>query len=98
MTAHELDRAKHQIEAHFILTRERTLDQAILLGQIETLHGLDYIDLYLQRINAVTASDIASVCSRYLNEDNRTVAFMLSDGAGSEDCEDAGEEDHVEAD
>jgi zinc protease len=101
VSAHELDRAKHQIEAHFILTRERTLDQAILLGQIETLHGLDYIDTYLQRVNAVTSSDIASVCSRYLKEDNRTVAFMLSDGsAGSEDGEDPGEdgEDRCEAD
>jgi len=42
------------------------------------------------------------VCSRYLNEDNRTVAFMLNDGAATgEDCEDgedAGGEDHVEAD
>ena len=37
VTQHELDRAKHQIEAHFILSRERTLDQAILLGQIETI-------------------------------------------------------------
>src|SRR5438128_4487492 len=101
VSAHELDRAKHQMEAHFILTRERTLDQAILLGQIETLLGLDYIDSYLQRINAVTASDIASVCSRYLNEDNRTVAFMLSDGsAGREGGEDASEdaEDDCEAD
>src|SRR5215467_8103429 len=35
VTQHELDRAKHQIEAHLILSRERTLDQAILLGQIE---------------------------------------------------------------
>src|SRR5215468_5805506 len=48
ISTHELDRAKHQIEAHFILSRERTLDQAILLGQIETLHGLTYIDTYLQ--------------------------------------------------
>jgi predicted Zn-dependent peptidase len=69
------------------------LDQAILLGQIETLLGLDYIDSYLQRINAVTTGDVADVCSRYLSADNRTVAFMLSDG-----CEDAEEEDEVEAD
>jgi zinc protease len=94
VTAHELDRAKHQIEAHFILTRERTLDQAILLGQIETLYGLDYIDSYLQKINAVTADDVASVCNRYLSEDNRTVAFMLSDGSGSDESEeDEGETD-----
>lgn len=80
VTAHELDRAKHQIEAHFILSRERTLDQAILLGQIETLYGLDYIDSYLQSINAVTAADIADVATRYLNENNRTVGQLMSDG------------------
>ena len=92
VSAHELDRAKHQIEAHFILSRERTLDQAILLGQIETLYGLDYIDSYIQRINAVTAADIAQVCSRYLNENNRTVGQLLSDGS------EADEEEELEAD
>ncbi len=92
VTPHELDRAKHQIEAHFILSRERTLDQAILLGQIETLYGLDYIDTYLQRITAVIPDQIAGVCTRYLNEDNRTVGRLLSDGS-----EDQGE-DESEAD
>jgi len=92
VSAHELDRAKHQIEAHFILSRERTLDQAILLGQIETLHGLDYIDSYLQRINAVTAADVSEVCSRYLNEDNRTVGRLLTDGSET-NVEDDGEVD-----
>jgi zinc protease len=92
VTAHELNRAKHQIEAHFILSRERTLDQAILLGQIETLYGLDYIDSYLSRINAISASDVADVCTRYLNEDNRTVGQLLSDGSENH------EEDEVEAD
>ncbi len=81
LNEHELDRAKHQMEAHFILSRERTLDQAILLGQIETLYDLDYIDSYLPRINAVTAADVAAACSRYLNEDSRTVALLLSDGS-----------------
>ena len=92
VSAHELNRAKHQIEAHFILSRERTLDQAILLGQIESLYGLDYIDSYVQRINAITEDDIADVCSRYLNENNRTVGQLLSDGS------EAHEEDDSEAD
>ena len=92
VTPHELDRAKHQIEAHFILSRERTLDQAILLGQIETLYGLDYIDSYLQRINDVTPEDIVQVCARYLNEDNRTVGHLISDGS------EANEEAELEAD
>src|SRR5881397_3484899 len=68
-------------EARGDLSRERTLDQAILLGQIETLYDLDYIDSYLPRINAVTAADVAAACSRYLNEDSRTVALLLSDGS-----------------
>jgi zinc protease len=92
VSTHELNRAKHQIEAHFILSRERTLDQAILLGQIETLYGLDYVDSYLQRINAVTETDVADVCKRYVNEDNRTVAQLLSDGSENP------EEEEVEAD
>ena len=91
-TTHELDRAKHQIEAHFILSRERTLDQAILLGQIETLYGLNYIDSYLQRIDAVNSADVADVCRRYLNENSRTVAQLLSDGSEG-DAEDDDEAD-----
>lgn len=92
ISAHEIDRAKHQIEAHFILSRERTLDQAILLGQIETLHGLDYIDSYLQRIQEVSVDDVASICSRYLKDDNRTVGQLLSDGSEAQG-EDGGEAD-----
>src|SRR5262252_574608 len=92
VTMHELDRAKHQIEAHFILSRERTLDQAILLGQIETLYGLDYIDSYLKHIDAVNVADLADVCRRYLNENSRTVAQMLSDGSEGDE-EDDGEAD-----
>jgi zinc protease len=94
VTAHELDRAKHQIEAHFILSRERTLDQAILLGQIETLQGLDYIDFYLRLTSSVTSEDIADVCTKYLKEDNRTVGTLLSDGSD----QDAEEELELETD
>ena len=37
---------------------------------------------------AVTTDDIADVCSRYLRENNRTVARLLSDGS-QPDSEDA---------
>jgi len=79
VTPAELMRAKHQIEAHFILSRERTLDQALLFGQIETLYGLDYIDTYLRRISEVTEDDVSRVCARYCREDNRTVGWLLPD-------------------
>ena len=61
----------------------------LLLGQIETIYGLDYIDSYLQRINAVTADDVADVCTRYLNENNRTVGQLLSDGSESDGEDDS---------
>ncbi len=82
VSAPELDRAKHQIEAHFILSRERTLDQAILLGQMETIGNLEYVDSYVRNISSVTREQVAEVCERYLNENNRTVGLLLSDGSG----------------
>ena len=77
LTEHELDRVKHQIEAQFVFSMERSLDQAMLLGQIETLDTLEYIDRYLPRIGEVQAADVAEVCRRYLSETNRTVGWLL---------------------
>jgi zinc protease len=88
----ELDRAKRQIEAHYILSRERSLDQAMLLGQIETLSGLDYVETYLGRIAQVTADDLARVAARYFDEDNRTVAHMVPDGKSADDDDDEDED------
>src|SRR6185436_14786500 len=87
ITEHELDRAKHLIQAHFVLSRERTADQAMLLGQIETLSGLAYIESYLDKIAAVTTDDVAAACLRYLCEDNRTVGHLLPDGQSTDETE-----------
>jgi zinc protease len=93
VTAAELDRAKHQIEAHFILSRERTLDQAILLGQIESLLDIGYIDSYIERTSAVTAADVSAVCARYLHENNRTVVRLVGDGSEPDQEEEEAVED-----
>ena len=77
LTDHELVRAKHQIEAHFVFSMERTLDRAMLLGQIETLATIDYIDSYLERIAEVDKGQIAEVCQHYLSPENRTVGWLL---------------------
>lgn len=87
ITPAELERAKHQVQAHFILSRERTLDQALLLGQMETLFGVDYIDSYMERIASLSAESVSDVCSRYLTETNRTVGLLISDGAESNDAD-----------
>ncbi len=79
----EIKRAKHQIEAHFVFSMERTLDQAMLLGQIETLAELNYIDQYQSRVSSVDTAGVAEVCRKYLCENNRTVAWLLPKEAGS---------------
>jgi len=79
VTPHELDRAKHQIEAHFVFSMERVLDQAMLFGQIETLDGLDYIDSYLPSIENVDQAQISDVCARYLAKQNRTVGWLVGE-------------------
>ena len=93
ITVSELERAKHQIQAHFIMSRERTADQAMLFGQIESLCGLDYIDNYIQRISAVTPDEVSAACARFLHADNRTVGYLLPDGTVSDDESDDGEGD-----
>jgi zinc protease len=85
----EIDRAKRQIEADLVLSNEEPLNQAILLGQYETIaaseavsedsRGYKYYDTFLDRIRAITAADIAAVASRYLVEDNRTVGYLIDD-------------------
>jgi zinc protease len=94
-TTQELDRAKHLVQAHFILSRERAVDQAMLLGQVESLHGLSYIDTYLDKINSVAPEDVSDVCSRYLTAANRTVGYLIPDGSASSD--DAEEGDYEDA-
>jgi zinc protease len=79
VTPHELERARHQIEAHFVFSMERPLDQAMLLGQVQTLTTLDYIDQYLPRISQVDSADVRSACRRYLVPSRRTVGWMLPD-------------------
>jgi len=93
-TSQELERAKHLVQAHFILSRERAVDQAMLLGQVETLHGLSYIDTYIDQIGAVASEDVSAACSRYLDSSNRTVGYLIPDAsADTEDQDEGGYED-----
>src|SRR5262245_56723416 len=85
----ELEKAKRLIEADLVLSNEEPLQQAILLGQYETIAwddgnhdssvGYRYFDTYLQRINSVTASDLAGVARKYLTPDNRTVGYLVDE-------------------
>ncbi len=96
----QLEKAKRQIEADLVLSNEEFLQQAILLGQYETIaiadripedsRGFKYLDTMLDRLRAVTAEDVARAAKKYFVQDNRTVGFLVNDpgstnGAGGSD-------------
>ncbi|MFY9557965.1 MAG: pitrilysin family protein [Blastocatellia bacterium] len=83
----EIEKAKRQIEASIVLSSEEPLQQAMLLGQYETIvfdetvdadtRGYHYMDTMLQRIRAVTVGDVARVARKYFTQDNRTVGYLV---------------------
>lgn len=85
----ELEKARRQIESDLVLSNEEPLQQALLLGQYETIafderisedsRGYKYLDTLLDRIRAVTAKDVANVARKYFVEDNRTVGYLVNE-------------------
>ncbi|MGH8558895.1 MAG: M16 family metallopeptidase [Methylococcales bacterium] len=73
----ELDRVKAQVLADNIYDRDSVFNQAMQLGELETVGlGWQRMDQYVERINQVTAADILVSAKKYLNEDKLTVAYL----------------------
>jgi zinc protease len=73
----ELQKAKNQIEAGFIMGQDSVFFQAMLLGQYETVANWKLLEKYLDGIRAVTKEDIQRVAKEYFSEDNRTVGILV---------------------
>jgi len=83
----ELEKARRQIEADLVMSHEEPLQQAMLLGEFETIaseeripveeRGYHYLDTLIARIRAVTAEDIQRVAEQYFTADNRTVGYLV---------------------
>ncbi|MFN3739044.1 MAG: M16 family metallopeptidase [Thermodesulfovibrionales bacterium] len=73
----ELEKAKNQIEAAFIMEMDSVYSMARLIGTFELLGGWYLKDKYLDAIRAVTPEDIQRVARKYLTEDNRTVGILI---------------------
>jgi zinc protease len=89
ISSSELEKVKRQIQASLVLSSEEPLQQAMLLGQYETIalgegvpddsRGYHYLDTLLGRIAAVTTEEVARVAEKYFTEDNRTVGYLIND-------------------
>ncbi len=73
----EIQKAKNQIEASFIMEQDSIYLEAIKYGIFEMLGDWGLIDRYLEGIRKVTREDIVKVANRYLKEDNRTVGILI---------------------
>ncbi|MDH5526104.1 MAG: insulinase family protein [Nitrospirota bacterium] len=75
--ARELERAKNQIEAGYLLAQDSMFYQAMQYGTAEaTGAGSGYVDDFPKQVRRVTAEDVSRVARSWLTPENRTVALM----------------------
>ncbi len=77
VTTEELDRAKTQLQASYILGNQDITSQATQLGYNQTIAGdYHFIEQYLAAIAKVTPSQVQQVAKTYLNPANQTIGFF----------------------
>jgi zinc protease len=73
----EVQKAKNQIEATFIMGQDSIFFQAELIGMFEILGDWRLKERYLQQLNEVTPDDVSRVARKYLTKENRTVGILI---------------------
>lgn len=77
VTQEELDKAIKQTRAQFAYSSESVTGQALWMGFSEIFADYGWFGSYLTNLSAVTAEDVQSVASRYLQDANRTVGWYV---------------------
>jgi zinc protease len=74
----ELQKAKNQIEAGFIMGQDSNFFQAMQIGSAEAVGaGYDYQESYVENIRKVTKEDVMRVAKTYLIGNHRTVGILI---------------------
>ena len=77
VTEAELNRAKTQLQASFVLSNQDITSQATQLGYNQTVAGdYRYVERYLEAIAKVSAADVQRVAKTYLNPAKQTIGFF----------------------
>jgi zinc protease len=85
VSAAELNQAKTQMQASFILNNQDIGSQATQLGYNQTVAGdYHFIEKYLAAIAQVTPEDVQRVAQIYLNPNKQTVGFFEPTQANGE--------------
>jgi zinc protease len=84
----EIQKAKNQIEAEFIMDQDSIFYRAMIIAEFEMLGGWEKMHEYLDGVRRVTPEDVRRVARRYFVDDNRTVGILIpvrKDGVGAND-------------
>ncbi|MEW6109637.1 MAG: pitrilysin family protein [Nitrospirota bacterium] len=73
----EVQKAKNQIEASFIMQQDSIYMQAKLVGAFEMTGGWELIEQYLGGIRKVTPEDVRRVALKYLVEERKTTGILI---------------------
>ncbi|VAX33138.1 hypothetical protein MNBD_NITROSPIRAE02-155 [hydrothermal vent metagenome] len=76
----EVQKARNQVEAAFIMGQDSISFQARVLGMFEMLGDWKLKDRYLKTIREVTPEDVQEVAKKYFTEENRTVGILIPEG------------------
>ncbi|MEK7864930.1 MAG: pitrilysin family protein [Nitrospirota bacterium] len=73
----EVQKAKNQIEASFVMGQDSIYYQAQIAGMFEMLGSWKLKEQYLENIKKVMPEDISMAAKKYLTEDNRTLGILI---------------------
>lgn len=78
VTDAELTRARSQLRAAEVYKKDSVMGQAMEIGMLETLgYGWRTSDLMLDKLNAVTATDVQRVAQSYFTDAQLTIARLV---------------------
>jgi zinc protease len=78
----EVQKAKNQIEASFIMEQDSIYMQARTIGAFEMIGGWKLIDKYLEGVRKVTSEDVRRVAEKYLVSGRKTTGILIPAGEG----------------
>lgn len=73
----EMQKAKNQIEADFIMSQDSIFYQAMVLAQFELIGDWRLKNAYLEGIRKVTPEDVQHAAQKYLVAEQRTVGILI---------------------
>jgi len=89
ITESELNKAKNQLEARTIFSRDGTHNVAYQLSEAEAVADWHFYIEYLDNIKRVTYEDVQRVAKKYFNRDNLTVGYFIPIAPSSQPVEPA---------